>query len=202
MSAACESAIPPAEPVSERGLYPRLLGGDWEGLAECVRLAHCQVGAIRGTGMMQISGPSSLVGRLVARTLGLPEASDSLEVVAEIQPTEGGEVWLRRFGRRTICSVQSATSGGLLAERIGLLVLYVRLIPDAGGIRYEQVRAAVGLGRICVPLPGWLAPRVIAAEHPDEETEAQTRLHIYLSLPPIGDLLSYRGSVRWERMSG
>ena len=65
----------------------------------------------------------------------------------------------------------------------------IRLHVENGGLVYHQVGAALWRG--WVPLPAFLAPRVVGSEMPDGPDAV--RVNVRVTIPLVGLLIAYEG---------
>lgn len=179
--------------MAQNGLYARVLGPSWADLADAVRRLHDAAHSVRGEGTFRIRHGRGRLCRLLARTLGLPLSSDGTRTRLTVVPTEDGERWERSFDGRPFVSTQWKVAPGLLGERVGALELQFRLRVLDGALVYEQVAAALHAGPCRLSLPARLAPRVAAQETPAGPT--RTQVHVTVSAPFFGLMLSYEGLV-------
>ncbi len=103
---------------------------------------------------------------------------------------------MRAFDDVPFVTEQWCDSARWIVERWGNIELRFRLVPEADGIRYEQVGAALRLGLSRIPLPAMLAPRVKAVE--SAAGERAIRVRVVVSLPLLGRLIAYDGTVEVE----
>jgi len=188
--------VPPA--VSGSALYPRLLGTSWSGLPSAVRRCHLRDAAtrVRGSGTFQIRHGNTFLAGFVARVLRMPPAATAVPVQLLITSDKSGERWLRTFGTCPLVTTQREHRNGLLAERTGIMEFWFRLEVVPGGLRYRQIGAALRLGRGSIALLSWLSPQVEAREEAVEGDPNQTQVHVQVTLPLVGLLLSYEGCIR------
>jgi hypothetical protein len=180
--------------MEETGLYPRLLGAAWAELDETVRLFHGGSAPLEAHGRFAVHGDSGLPVRLARRLLRLPAPGTDVPVRLTVTPHAQGERWHRRFGQRVLQTEQAERPGGLLAERVGPLVLLFRLQADeAGALVFQQIGAALRLGPARLPLPRRLAPQVDARVQGDGPE--RLRVSVQTSAPLLGRLLAYEGTV-------
>jgi hypothetical protein len=175
-------------------LYPQLLGDSWSRLSDAVRGLHCGGSAVRCTGVMRVSRGASLLTRCLASLLGFPAAGEAVPVTLAVVPSAGAEQWRRTFAGVPLVTLQSAGPDGLLVERTGLAELRFRLEVRDGGLVYHAAGAALKVGWLRVPLPSWLAPTVAARESP-VGPPGQTEVSVRMSVPLLGLLISYEGSM-------
>lgn len=70
-----------------------------------------------------------------------------------------------------------------------------------GALHMRSTAVAVWLGRLRVPIPAFIAPRVALVERFDAATDAQ-HVAVELSAPLLGRLYEYSGSFQYEIRSG
>ena len=178
------------EPSS--ALYARLLGPAWLDLHPAIRSLHLTAGA--ATGRFEFLRGRGLAARLACWVLRLPSSATALDVRLTIDRDADSEVWTRAFGRRLLVTTQRELPDGSLAERFGALEFRFHLRVTQGAMTYVQAAAAMTVGRLRVPLPRWIAPRVEAREAcVDGETPFVT---VGISSPLIGVVMSYEGCIQ------
>lgn len=149
------------------------------------------------TATLEIRHGGGLVARIVRSALRLPIPADGHATTLRITSEARTERWTRTFGCRTLVTIQRALSDGGLGERIGPLELRFRLHTAAGALSYVQVGAVLILGRLSIPLPRWIAPRVEAREERRAGGEC-AHVHVRICAPMIGLLMSYEGCLAVE----
>jgi hypothetical protein len=177
-------------------LYPRLMGAQWLQLAEPVRFAHTPESTVRGSGRLRVAQGSSPLARVLAWLLRLPRASEAAETRLVVTSSAGGERWLRTFGGRRLDSRQYQVGDGELAERFGVLEFRFRLEASEGSLLFRQVGAGFVWGSVRLRLPERWAPRVDAREDP--MSARRIRVHVHVTLPGLGPVLSYEGPIDFE----
>lgn len=70
-----------------------------------------------------------------------------------------------------------------------------------GGLVLTSTAVSFVFGRVRLPLPSLLAPRVVLSERYDDDQDAQ-RVSITLSLPVVGRLYEYAGTFRYQIRTG
>jgi hypothetical protein len=183
----------PAETLN--GLYPRLLGRAWFELDPVIRRLHLPGRVVIST--FEIRPAGGLVARVVRSALRLPTSDDARDTRLVITRGAKTECWARTFGRRSLITIQRELGDGSLGERIGPLELRFRLRVAGGALSYVQAGAALTVGRWGLPLPRWLAPRVEAREEREDGGD-RARIHVRISAPVIGFLMSYEGRLHAE----
>jgi uncharacterized protein DUF4166 len=177
-------------------LYPQLLEASWAELDPTVRRAHLESGPLRGSFQIRLGRTPG--ARLLAWLLRLPNTADDLETRLAITRHLDEEIWIRTFGEHRLVTRQREAPDRHLAERFGILELQFRLSVVDGGLRYQQRRAALRLGVVGFSLPAWLAPQVTAWERPVAADSPLVRVEVRVTLPAIGDLITYSGCLGWE----
>lgn len=178
------------------GLYRRILGPAWDGLDESVRQAHGVDPPPKAVGSLRVRQRPGRWAGLLLRAAGVPAAGEAVPVRLVVERHRHGERYRRSFGGAPLVSRQRAAGAGLLDERFGVLGLRFRLAVEDGALVYRQVGAAVWLGPLRLPLPGWGAPRVRAREEGDGP--GRTRLTVEVRGPGGGLLFAYGGRLAWE----
>jgi hypothetical protein len=151
-------------------------------------------------------GPS-ILARLLAAALRLPAQGDDVLTRLVVEPRwdewEGqlAQTWTRTFGARTLSSLQYAWHGEMLAERFRFIEVRFRLSVDAGALRFEQLGAALVLGRFRLEMPRWLWPQIYASVGAVPSGHGQMEVRVVLSTPITGMLLAYAGCIRPEAVS-
>jgi hypothetical protein len=134
---------------------------------------------------------------VLARLLRLPPEAEAVNTQLVIRACGDGEEWHRTFGSHLMLTRQSAAARRELDERFGMMGLRFRLEVVDGGLVYHQLRAALFLGRLRIPLPHWLAPRVRAWESPADSPD-QVHVAVEVVVPLLGRLISYEGAIARE----
>ena len=176
-------------------LYPRLLGPAWLDLHPAIRWLHLTDGV--ATGRVEFRRGRGLAARLTCWALRLPSSAMRLEARLAIARDGESERWARTFGRRLLVTIQRGLPDGTLAERFGALEFRFHLRVAEGALTYIQAGAGVMVGRLRIPLPRWISPRVEAREASAGGRGAYVRVGI--SAPGFGLVMSYEGSVQVER---
>jgi hypothetical protein len=174
-------------------LYHRLLGPAWLDLPPAIRGLHMTDGV--ATGRFEVRQGRGLTARLACWALRLPPSARTLDARLTIARDAESETWSRTFGRRLLVTTQCGRPDGTLAERFGALELRFRLRVIEDGLTYVRVGAAIRVGRLVIPLPRWLSPRVEARE---AGYGRATHVRVEISAPAIGLVMSYEGCVEVE----
>lgn len=168
-------------------LYATLLGSAWASLAPAVRRIHG--GEVRARGRFRVRRGASWFSGLLAVICRLPHAGEGVLVTLAVDRTPDGERWTRDFDGRTLRTIQWRRRT-LLVEALGLVQCLFRLHAAKGALVFEQVGALLGLGRLVLPLPRFLAPRVEGrVEALGEGIHVDIRIHA----PGGGLLVAYDG---------
>jgi hypothetical protein len=177
------------------GLYPRLLGPAWFDLDPVIRRMHLPGRVVISA--FEIRLARGVVARAVRSALRLPTSGDARDTRLVITRDARMERWARKFGRCSLVTIQRVLADGSLAERIGPLELRFRLYVAGGALTYVQAGAALTVGRWGLTLPRWLAPRIEAREERENGGD-RVRVHVRISAPVIGFLMSYVGCLHAE----
>ena len=171
-------------------LQQTLRSGEWEQLPEPIRRAHEP--EIERRGKFRIGRGRGLASRFLARIFRLPETAAEVEARLLIVTEDGCERWQRSFAGTPFRTLQSR-AGDSMIERWGYIE--VRFAPRVEDrcLRYEQTGAAFRAGRLCVPLPRSLAPRVEA--HESVVSAECVGVSVKVTVPLIGLLIEYEGIV-------
>lgn len=173
-------------------LYPRLLGSAWLDLHPVIRLLHLTDGV--ATGRLEFQCGRGLAARLMCRALRLPSSSTGLEARLAIARDVESETWIRTFGQRLLVTTQRGLPDGTLAERFGALELRFHLHVVEGTLTYVQAGAGLMVGRLRIPLPRWISPRVEAREACVDGRRSYVQVRI--SAPGNGLVMAYEGCVQ------
>ena len=171
----------------EKPLYRRVMGESFEHLPDVTRRLHRGRPAVMAIGEATVTPAASAFGRLVAQAFGLPRTAGRQPVRVVIESRDGREHWTRFFGGEPMRSIMSAAPGNLIEEQFGPFSLRMRLVPKPGALDMERVS-----GRLwCMPLPGFLLPRVRATERVDEYR--RHAFDVEIAAPLVGRLVAYKG---------
>jgi hypothetical protein len=174
--------------TSKPGLFPILLGHDWERLsAEVKRMHHQGPTSLIARGIADVDGSQQWIIRLLRRKLGLPRPGQQQPVEVSIARSDTHEIWTRRFGsdcmRTRLCRAPGAP---LLMEKLGLVTLLFALTREHEAIDW-QLRGARLFG---LPMPLGLFGKVQAR---CASVNGRYTFQIDTRLPLLGQLVAYRG---------
>lgn len=168
-------------------VYRQALGKDYDRLPGPVRQMHAIIGDGGAEGEGVVEGGASPLARMAGRVVGFPPAG-TYPVHVAFTERDGIETWTRSFGPHTFYSCLRAV-GDTVEERFGPFRFRFAIPADAAGLAMELVRwNALGL-----PLPRWLAPRIVATERADG---TEFLFNVAIALPVIGPVIRYRGRLR------
>ncbi len=209
--------------IVEAGLTPlrdlrfrALLGaGPWSALPADIRnrfskrlsgnAAATYVGRIVAMRMNRAGRFLSQALRLVGAPLPICLDGDVASVVTVTEDTRtGGQIWTRLYARRAgfpqvIHSAKRFSGPTGLEEYIGFgITMALRPGVEDGALIFRSAGYALNLGRIRLPLPGWLSPGALTVGHrvTGPGTFAFT---LSLSHRLFGELLHQEGHYRDER---
>ena len=186
----------PRQPAST-ALYPRLVGAAWSVLAEPLQRLHLGLETVHATGIFTVRHGTRSVARLLAVILCLPMAGEDVPVRLVVTPHRHGERWQRTFAERSLMSEQYVGPGDCLVERFGLLDIWFRLAVVDGTLCFRQESVGLSCGALRVPLPRWLSPQITAREWA-MPGQARVQVAVSVSVPLVGLLLAYTGSIMTE----
>ena len=174
------------------GLFERTLGSRWAELPEIVKRGHELEEGLRGDGEFDVVHGSSFLGRLFARAMGMPRPGLAVPTHLDVRP-EGDELVGRRdIGGARLESRMYEIDGGRIAERRGPIELCLRVTARDGGIDYRCEGARLRIGKLRIPLPSFLAPRVEGRVWADGDA-MRTRIAISSF---VGTIVTYEGPLR------
>jgi hypothetical protein len=183
-------------------LYGRLLGESWRRVDEPVRRLHERAGGACGEGLFTVRRGGKAPARALAWLMRLPAEGEGVRVRLSVKVLEGGgELWHRTFGDRSFDTLQREGAAHVLVETAGPLELLFELREEGGALVFRQTGAALRLGRLRVPLPRALAPRVEARESGTADGRG-VLVSVGASAPLAGPLLSYEGRLEVARVAG
>ena len=151
---------------------------------------------MRVHGRLRVQRGSGLCARLLGRLLRLPRANESAETRLIVTSRPDGEEWRRTFDGRRFDTRQFEAADGVLAERVGVLEFRFRLEASTGSLVFRQVAATLVLGSLRLRLPDRWAPWIEARE--DSAGARRMGVHVRVTLPLVGRLLAYDGTVGIE----
>jgi hypothetical protein len=184
--------------VSDIPLYQRLMGDAWPRVAPAIRSMHGRQDSLHAQGRFRIDYGQLVLARILAPLLHLPMEGPSVDTTLDVFTRGDAERWLRTFDGHRLETRQSASDGSELVERFGVLELHFRLERSGESLVYVQRRAALVVGRLRVPLAEVLAPRVQAREDPAGASAID--VHVCVTLPAVGTLIAYDGTIEVEAM--
>ena len=177
-------------------LYSRLLGDDWDMLAENIRLAHSTESAKRGR--FRVTHGVSWLARRMAKWSRLPAAAEGVETCLEIITEGQTERWVRRFGSDDFTTRQWEGKNGLLIEQFGKWELAFKLRVADGKLFYDQHVAKLSICGARIGVPRMCAPLVVASEISDGK---RVLVSVNVTLPLVGRLISYEGYLEMKGTS-
>ncbi len=182
-----ERADTPLTSVFQRALGPALAD-----LPAPIQALHDVQYMRRWEGLGRVDRGTGLLSRVICRVVGFPPATDAIAV--EVTMTRHGqtETWIRDFGGRSFRSHLRAASplgAGRITERFGLLTFGIQLTPGPGRLDYPVI-SGHALG---IPIPRPFLPLSEARETADGDA---AQFDVKVSLPLVGLLVRYRGSLR------
>lgn len=168
------------------------LGADFAKLPASVQAAHCGGPVTVLTGSARIEGPSSPLGRLIARMFGLPEAQTRVAVRVTKRTMGDAELWPRLFGDKPMHSELRVLGPGRVRESFGPFHFDMAVSADAEKLTMSVVGWRLG----SLPLPMFLAPRATATE--SDAGSGRYRFDVLITAPLLGRLTHYVGDLAVE----
>ena len=168
-------------------LYRELLGQHFEELSPQLRRFHAASSPIEVRGHFAVRRGRGILRNWIADCAGFPREAEALPVHLRVEPHGLREDWFRTFGQTPLASSQWA-SGGLLAERIGIVTLYFQLRVVEGRLEIDSVWASL-LG---LPWPRFLSPWAWAR---GQDTDGAMSIEVSIGFAPLGMLVEYSGEV-------
>ena len=175
----------------EAPLYHQILGAAFDTLPPALRALHGSAAERRWHGHAEVRRGTGLLARLAAAIVGFPQAAVRVPVSVAFTPEKDGERWTRDFGGRRFSSLQSRGTGKndyLLVERFGPLRFAMALVAEDGFL-YLVPRRWSAFG---VPMPRFLMPCGTSFE---QEVDGQFRFDVDISMPIVGLIVGYRGTL-------
>jgi hypothetical protein len=179
------------------GLYPSILGEEWENLASPIRDFHRTQAQIRAEGIFRIVRGPGWLGRLFAWVAHFPRSGEQVKTQLRVEFNEEEETWRRVFDGKDFVSVQQIRKG-ILWERWGPFEIEIRLRSEIQRLFYFSERACFILGPLRIKIPRWVGIQVKGSESVLPEGE---RLFIEMEMGSkiSGKILSYGGEIHWWR---
>ena len=176
-------------------LYQTLLGAQWNDVHPKVRGSHLSGAELRANCRLNITGCSHIIGKIIGRVASLPGPMSDAPVTLQIRQIPEGELWNRVFPDRSLKSIQYISDDGCLIDRFGMIAFCFRLTISNGCIIHCHERTELRWRGMKLTIPKIFSPVVTSHEEPDTD-ESASRIHVSLSVPIIGHLLTYNGGVR------
>ena len=175
-------------------LYRRVLGADYGRLRPAGQKLH-DVGCLRWTGRCSVEGPTTQLGRLIARLFALPPAGMDVPITVEFLVRDGRETWLRRVGGRTMRSLQYIgvrKPSGWLVEQFGPFAFDLAVSVDQEGC-LRLAMSGMRLFGMAMPKAVWPIIEARESEAHGGEGHGCFQFDVAIGLPAVGRLVRYRG---------
>lgn len=179
--------------MAKPNLVEDWFGASFEDLSPEIRALHRCGGTLTGPVTVETGrGLAGLVGKRLAKRLGLPLTEGAAELTVSIHSDEQGLHWNRQFDQgRKFCSLfkpHGRFPDGYWSEHSGALSLYLKVAIRHGGWYWMHHKTKLG----CLSLPSWFMPRTVAYK---EVVDGKYHFSVCISMPVIGLILSYRGQL-------
>ncbi|WP_019960275.1 DUF4166 domain-containing protein [Woodsholea maritima] len=175
-------------------LYAQVLGAAWEDIPAITRHLHSPDPIVTFAGEVEVRRGTSPLTRILAQTMGLPQAGHHRARITVSRGDDGDEILERRYGETILTTRQYLITRGkkqFLGEAFGPFRLRFDLCGHGAGIDFmlSSVKAW------SIPLPRAMALSVKASERVGEGQEGQARhcFDVEVSLPGLGRLIAYQG---------
>jgi len=172
--------------VMSKPLFHQLLDVDFNQLPQPLQFLHGGQSRVF-TGRCDVQRGAGFLSRLFAWITSLPPAGRDQPIEVTIKCNEQGEVWTRRFGRRSMTSSLSAERE-VLVEQLGPVRFKFKLSYDATRqvIDWQLIQVrAMGM-----PLPVKWFDAVTASE---SVNNGRYGFDVAAALPLVGLLVKYKG---------
>ena len=182
----CENIYPQDPPP-----YAAVLGNAISALPTQVVDLHTFEGALHMEGDSHVERSTHWLARFVGWVMRFPAAGANIPTRVKITRTKGIETWQRHFGEDHFQSEHSLGRKRyqhLVVERFGLLRFGLALTVADNELHMELQRWSA----MHIPLPRLFAPKIVAREG---VKEALFAFHVEISLPLVGQIVSYRGQL-------
>jgi hypothetical protein len=177
------------ERVPENALI-ECMDGAFVKLPALVQQAHR--GTVRLSGTAKVERGKGL-GGLIAAIMGLPKTNPKAELVVVAWHFPDQIVWSRTFDGKVFESTFKRAED-FLVEQMGPLSLYLQPMCEGGRLVYRLIATQIGP----IAIPRVLAPSMNAWE---SEKDGKYQFEVSVSLPFLGQMIRYSGSLDLEVMS-
>lgn len=167
-------------------LFQQVMGDGFHTLPGPVQALHNVQGVVRFKGRAEVTGASSILGKLAAKIAGFPSSLSDVDVSVEIDANEDREVWCRNFDGHKFHSVLTK-KGAYAVERFGPFRFTLGLANIDNKLVYPVLRGSF-LG---IPLPSFLTPKSTSYE--DVDDQGRFLFDVKIELPLAGLVAHYRG---------
>jgi hypothetical protein len=177
---------------SDMPLYREILGSAFGALPPRLQELHGSNAPRQWQGFAEVRRGRGVAAALIAALVGFPKTASRMPVTVTFSPKHGGENWVRSFDGTPFSSMQSAGTGKdrhLLVERFGMASFSLALVLDDDRLLLIPRRWSL-LG---LPMPRFLLPTGASFE---TERDGQFCFDVKISMPLIGLIVAYRGSLR------
>ena len=148
---------------------------------------------VSASGDLRVMWGTSEIARLAARLLPIPRPGTKPVSIDIRRNEDGTERWIRRFGDEVFES-DHLREGDFHTEFWGPAVICYEMVANSDGVEYVQLSFGLKLGRLVIPLPLKIAPKVVASA--TGRGGDSFFVSVAVSLPMIGTVLHYDGIAR------
>lgn len=129
-------------------LFPTLLGVEFPLLDPCIRRIH-EGSSGKWRGRVQVARGRTMIARLLGLVASLPSETTETPIEVNIETSARGERWVRIFADGSRMTSTLDTRGGLLAEHLGLVSVYFKVLRRDAGVEWLLERIVMA----GIPLP-------------------------------------------------
>ncbi len=174
-------------------------GSAFEQLHPQLQALHRDGGTLHGKVEVGFgSGIGRVVGKMLARRLGVPPPRPGNTLEVTIYNDAQGLHWNRQFNNgvefRSLFTPVGVFPSGHWLERSGFMTLALQVKIINGGWHWQPTRSFV----FGVPLPRWTVPRTVAYK---EIVQGRYHFSVEIALPLLGKVLSYQGNLELRASS-
>ena len=172
--------------------FRHVLGSAFDALPKKVQELHSVSGVTRWSGVADVRRGKGILAKIVCAAIGFPQAASNVPVDISFEPEADGERWIRNFDGKIFSSLQQRgikKNEFLLVESIGIFDVGVALVVEAERLYFVPRRWSC----FGIPLPKTFLPKGHSFE---TEKEGQFCFNIEISVPLIGLIVAYEGTLK------
>ncbi len=170
-------------------IFETVAGQAFDDLPASLQLFHSQTGPHNWRGEAKAVAANTLLGKLIAKIVGLNLKSGDWPLDVRVTPDHEGEIWERSFGPHRFKSRFTAGTGKnerLMVEKFGPAKIGLALVIEDGRLRLIPRRVTL----FGVPLPGFMLPKEDSYEF---EENGRFHFNVSVKIPLAGRIAHYQG---------